>query len=203
MQTPGTPPIPHVGGPILPPGVPTVLIGGLPAAVLGGMATCVGPPDSIVLGSVGVMFGGQPAARMGDSCAHGGTIVGGCPTVLIGDVSPGAPPVVVVTPAVSSPAAAPSSSRQAGALTKAAERGAPFCEVCEQAKEEKKKKEEKKTFVAIELKDEAGAPRAGEKYRVTLPDGTVKEGFLDMEGKARVEGVDPGNCKITFPDLYS
>lgn len=95
MVTPGTPPVPHVGGPITGPGVPTVLIGGMPAAVMGDMCVCVGPPDSIVLGSVGVMIGGKPAARMGDMCAHGGSIVVGCPTVLIGEVSPGGPPAVV------------------------------------------------------------------------------------------------------------
>jgi len=48
MQTPGVPPVPHVGGPIIPPGSPTVLIGGLPAARAGDMATCVGPPDTII-----------------------------------------------------------------------------------------------------------------------------------------------------------
>src|SRR6188508_3108568 len=85
MVTPGVPPVPHVGGPILPPGVPTVLIGGMPAATMGNMCTCVGPPDSIILGSTGVLIGGKPAARMGDSCAHGGTIVLGMPTVLIGE----------------------------------------------------------------------------------------------------------------------
>jgi len=84
MQTPGVPPIPHVGGPILPPGCPTVLIGGRPAARMGDMATCTGPPDSIVMGSATVMIGGRPAARMGDPTAHGGSIVAGCPTVIIG-----------------------------------------------------------------------------------------------------------------------
>jgi uncharacterized Zn-binding protein involved in type VI secretion len=84
MQTPGTPPIPHVGGPILPPGCPTVLIGGIPAARVGDMATCVGPPDSIAMGSSTVMIGGMPAARQGDVTAHGGTISIGCPTVMIG-----------------------------------------------------------------------------------------------------------------------
>lgn len=76
--------VPHVGGPILPPGPPTVLIGGLPAAKLGDMCVCVGPPDSIVAGSGTVMIEGMPAARMGDSTAHGGSIVIGCPTVMIG-----------------------------------------------------------------------------------------------------------------------
>jgi uncharacterized Zn-binding protein involved in type VI secretion len=76
--------VPHVGGPILPPGCVTVLIGGLPAARATDMCTCVGPPDVIALGSTTVLIGGLPAARMGDVTAHGGTIVLGCFTVLIG-----------------------------------------------------------------------------------------------------------------------
>jgi uncharacterized Zn-binding protein involved in type VI secretion len=85
MQDP-TPvgPKPHVGGPITGPGVPNVLIGGMPAAVMGDTATCAGPPDVIVKGSATVLIGGRPAARMGDNCAHGGAIVAGFPTVLIG-----------------------------------------------------------------------------------------------------------------------
>jgi uncharacterized Zn-binding protein involved in type VI secretion len=84
MQTPAVVPIPHVGGPIIGPGVPNVLIGGIPAAVVGDMAVCVGPPDVIVKGSATVMISGRPAARMGDMTAHGGTIVVGFPTVMIG-----------------------------------------------------------------------------------------------------------------------
>ncbi|MBO3274752.1 PAAR motif protein [compost metagenome] len=76
--------VPHVGGPVLGPGVATVLIGGLPAAVVGDSASCSGPPDSIVAGSATVMIGGKPAARMGDSTAHGGSIVLGDFTVMIG-----------------------------------------------------------------------------------------------------------------------
>ena len=76
--------VPHVGGPVIGPGMPTVLIGGMPAAVMGDMCTCVGPPDTIMLGSATVLIGGKPAARMGDMTAHGGLIVLGCPTVLIG-----------------------------------------------------------------------------------------------------------------------
>jgi uncharacterized Zn-binding protein involved in type VI secretion len=76
--------VPHVGGPILPPGAPTVLIGGLPAARVGDMCTCVGPPDVIIPpGSMKVMIGGMPAARMGDMTAHGGVIVLGFPKVMI------------------------------------------------------------------------------------------------------------------------
>jgi len=84
MVTPGLPPIPHVGGPVSAPGAPTVLIGKLPAAKVGDMAVCVGPPDSIVKGSSTVMINNMPAARIGDSTAHGGSIVLGCFTVIIG-----------------------------------------------------------------------------------------------------------------------
>ncbi|KQR12569.1 type VI secretion protein [Xanthomonas sp. Leaf148] len=76
--------VPHVGGPIIGPGAPTVLIGGLPAARIGDSAVCVGPPDSIVMGAPTVIISGQPAARLGDSTAHGGVIALGCFTVLIG-----------------------------------------------------------------------------------------------------------------------
>lgn len=76
--------VPHVGGPVLPPGAPTVFIGGLPAARVGDICVCVGPPDSIVMGSTSVLIGGMPAARLGDTTAHGGTIIIGCPTVIIG-----------------------------------------------------------------------------------------------------------------------
>lgn len=82
MVNPGA--VPHVGGPILPAGEPTVLIGGMPAARVGDIATCTGPPDSIIMGSTSVLIGGMPAARLGDSTAHGGTIVLGEFTVLIG-----------------------------------------------------------------------------------------------------------------------
>ena len=76
--------MPHVGGPVLGPGAPTVLIGGLPAAVVGDNVTCVGPPATVVKGSATVLIAGKPAARMGDTTAHGGMIVLGMPTVLIG-----------------------------------------------------------------------------------------------------------------------
>jgi uncharacterized Zn-binding protein involved in type VI secretion len=75
--------VPHVGGPILPPGGLPVLIGGMPAARVGDMCVCVGPPDVIVLGSFKVMIGGMPAAQLGSMCAHGGAVVMGCPNVII------------------------------------------------------------------------------------------------------------------------
>lgn len=95
--------VPHVGGPILPPGCPTVLIGMLPAARVTDMLTCVGPPDVIVMGSPTVMIGGLMAARMGDPTAHGGSIVLGEMTVMIGETGQGV------------------------ALQAAAQSGAPFC----------------------------------------------------------------------------
>lgn len=98
-------PKPHGGGPVQPPGCPTVMIGGQPAARVGDLATCAGLPDAIVLGSPTVLIGNRMAARLGDPTAHGGLITMGFPTVLIG--IPG----------------------QGAALQAAAAVGAPFCEV--------------------------------------------------------------------------
>ncbi len=137
MVTPGLPPIPHVGGPITGPGCPTVLIGGMPAAVMGDMCVCVGPPDTIIMGSTGVFFGKMPAARMGDPTAHGGTIVLGCPTVLIGETSSGgaggisAMPVSVLQNVMNNvPAKDAQKIAQVIALKDAAADGTPFCEPC-------------------------------------------------------------------------
>ena len=88
MVTPGTPPVPHVGGPVTI-GEPTVLIGMMPAARMGDMCTCVGPPDSIAMGSPTVLIGMMMAARLGDPTIHGGVITLGCPTVLIGESGSG------------------------------------------------------------------------------------------------------------------
>ena len=135
MVTPGTPPVPHVGGPVTGPGAPTVLIGGMPAAVMGDMCVCVGPPDTIIMGSTGVFIGGKPAARMGDPTAHGGMIAIGCPTVLIGEVMPGAPTPTVIpfqmmnTISQMEPKAAVTSG-QILTMKKAAKNGTPFGGKC-------------------------------------------------------------------------
>ena len=84
MVTPGLVPIPHVGGPVIGPGAPTVLIGKLPAAVMGDAAVCVGPPDSFPKGSSTVLICKKPALRVGDVSAHGGLVAIGFPTVMIG-----------------------------------------------------------------------------------------------------------------------
>ncbi len=144
------------GGTIVGPGEATVLIGGMPAAVMGDMCVCVGPPDTIALGSMGVMIGGKPAARMGDTCAHGGTIVVGCFTVLIGEMSPGGGanvnPIVNAfllklkgfeagtaggmadPPSKLVKSAAAQTARQTITMKMAAVTGAPFCAICEELK---------------------------------------------------------------------
>ena len=81
--------VPHIGGPILPPGGVPTFINMLPAARLGDMATCVGPPDAIMAGSISVLIGKKPAARMFDACAHGGLVMWGSLNVLIGGASAG------------------------------------------------------------------------------------------------------------------
>ena len=142
MVTPGTPPIPHVGGPIIGPGCATVLIGGMPAAVMGDMCVCTGPPDTITLGSTGVLIGGKPAARLGDMCGHGGAIVVGCPTVLIGEISPGGLALMrlmliamlLKIKGFEGGEAGALAVRQMLSLQQAAVSGAAFCEVCEAAK---------------------------------------------------------------------
>jgi uncharacterized Zn-binding protein involved in type VI secretion len=77
--------VPHVGGPVIGPGAVTVLVANLPACVVGDQITCVGPPDVAVKGSATVLAAGRPMVRAAmDPTAHGGMIVMGCPTVLIG-----------------------------------------------------------------------------------------------------------------------
>ncbi len=128
--------VPHVGGPILPPGVPTVLTCMLPQANVGTMATCVGPPDVIVKGSLGVFVGGMPAARMLDMTAHGGVIVMGAPTVIIGEVSPASPSagsMAMVAPGAPLLADAGGNVQVAQTVTSliaAGQNGTPFCEHC-------------------------------------------------------------------------
>ena len=218
--------VPHVGGPILPPGEPTVLIGMLPAARMTDMAVCVGPPDSIMMGSPTVLIGNLMAARMGDPTMHGGVIVLGEPTVMIGEVGMGSPVVVTPVPplvllaqamAVPGSTASQSASNAAQSLAQAAQDGTAFIEPCPgwaalnhatgsapPASDESPPvvvSPDKKSWVEIALVDEQGTPVPGEGYRIGLPDGSTVDGSLDAKGQARVEGIDPGTCKITFPNL--
>ncbi|WP_437538975.1 PAAR domain-containing protein [Sorangium sp. So ce726] len=107
-------PVPHVGGPVLL-GESTVLIGFQPAAREGDTLTCVGPPDSVKQGESTVLIGNKPAARMGDPTGHGGVIVAGCPTVMIG------------------------SSAQAETL----KTDEPFCEECERKRKEREARQQR------------------------------------------------------------
>jgi len=244
--------VPHVGGPIVAPGAPTVLIEFLPAARMTDMVTCTGPPDMIMMGSPTVLIEFLMAARMGDPTAHGGVIVLGAPTVMIGEVGMGSPAAVVVPPAAgaggggggagSNAAPGPAetqgspitagasrqdnwtpspfvvapdgvvmqqiaqrSSPAAQALTQAAISGSPFCEVCamQQGPKATALSPNKPSWVEIELVDDQGQPVPDEVYEVRLADGTLFRGTLDGNGQARIEGIDPGTCQITFPDRHS
>lgn len=129
--------VPHVGGPILPPCAITVITGGMPQARVGDMLTCVGPPDVILKGSMGVMVMGQPAARMGDLTAHGGVIIVGFPTVIIGEIGMGGMgPVNMSMVAPSMPAmplegSAADPGQMAKVMIAAGQTGTPFCEQCQ------------------------------------------------------------------------
>lgn len=130
--------VPHVGGPIIPPCSINVLTGSLPQARVTDMLVCVGPPDVIVLGSTGVFVNNLPAARMGDMTAHGGVIVVGLPTVLIGETGGGGgaggggPAGVGTDAGVETPLALAfaDAQSQAQALVEASKSGVPFCEAC-------------------------------------------------------------------------
>jgi uncharacterized Zn-binding protein involved in type VI secretion len=83
-------PTPHMGGPIMPPCAVRVLTENQPQARMTDLASCLGPPDFIATGAATVLVQGLPAARHGDMTSHGGAIMFGCPTVLIGGASAGA-----------------------------------------------------------------------------------------------------------------
>ncbi len=172
---------PHVGGPVMGPGAPTVLIGGMPAAVVGDMCTCASAPDSIILGSMVVLIGGKPAARMGDSTAHGGFIAMGCPTVLIGDGGGGG--------GAGAGAGAAKDLANKKALEKAAKNG-----------DEKTERTNKDDFKAqFTLKDEAEKAVPGVKYEIETSDGQKHTGKTDASGKTEnLTGYTTGDCRVTF-----
>ena len=128
MVSPG--PVPHVGGPVVV-GMPTVLTCFLPQARIGDQCVCVGPPDVIVKGSATVLVGGKPAARLGDSTAHGGVIVVGAPTVLIGDGSSGAGGGGGAGMGMAVPVPFSEPSIQAETMIAAHKQAKPFCRICQ------------------------------------------------------------------------
>jgi len=128
--------VPHVGGPILPPCASTVLTGKLPQARIGDPALCVGPTDVIVKGAFTVLVQGSPAARMGDNTAHGGVIVMGLPTVLIGDAgsaSVGTTGMGKVATILAVEGAGVAPAEMMAVKIAAAKQHLPFCEVCAKA----------------------------------------------------------------------
>jgi uncharacterized Zn-binding protein involved in type VI secretion len=171
-------PKPHVGGPILPAGVPTVFLAGMPAAVVGTTCTCAGPPDTIVRGSATVFIGGKPAARMGDTTMHGGVITAGAPTVLIGDSGGGG-----------------AGTPQAAAMSAARQSAVPFISTSTAASDAAT------VWTEIELVDDDRLPVPGEAFVVTTPDGRSIEGALDANGYARLDGLEPGRYRVDFPRL--
>lgn len=197
--------VPHVGGPILPPGCPTVLIGCMPAACMGDMATCVGPPDSIIKGSATVFIGNKPAARIGDNTAHGGVIVVGCPTVLIGDAGSGGGGGGAGGGAggagasgggggSTSQAAAAAMATQGLADTQPApaDQSGPL---------EPEESPEKKTWIGVKLKDFNDKPVCDQDFEITLEGGQKLSGRTDSEGYARFEDVDPDQGEVAFTKI--
>lgn len=173
-------------------GQPTVLIGGMPAARVADMHVCpmfngpqphVGGP--ITLGSSGVLIGGMPAARQGDMATCAGPpdmIVMGCPTVLIGEVSPASAGV----------AGAAGGAGAAGAQASAA--------TAQHVSNESTTKREH--WVEFEFVDEAGNPVSGVSYELEDPDGNVEEGQLRLDGTVRRDALSGGEATVTLKNVY-
>jgi uncharacterized Zn-binding protein involved in type VI secretion len=186
--------VPHVGGPLLPLGaVPTVLIGGSFAATVGTMCTCAGPPAAIMMGSPTVLIGGKMAARMGDTTAHGGTIVLGCATVLIGESgsgsASGAGKQVKKKLLKGLGAKMAADMENSDALKKAAKDG--------DANANKTTKDDFSAKYA--LKDVAGKPKANIGYTITKPDGEKVTGNTNNNGETeQLQGFTVADCKVSF-----
>lgn len=187
--------VPHIGGPLLPLGaVPNVIIGGSFAATVGTMCFCVGGPSAVVMGSSGVLIGGKMAARMGDMTAHGGSIVIGCPTVLIGETGgggggSGGKGDMIESVFSKVGAAQAKDIANANALTEAASNGNETAE-----------RTDKKDFTAqFTLRDEAGKGVKGVKYEIHTPDGGIHSGKTDGSGKTeQISGYTISECRSTF-----
>ena len=205
MVTPGTPPVPHVGGPVVS-GAPTVLIGFMPAARISDQCICAGPPDVIVKGSATVIICGMPAARIGDSTAHGGVIVAGCPTVLIGDFGSGGaspvPPGMAGSGQASSSQQGPLSSQSgSGGMNISGDQSAAAPPGQAGRQRSNSSADQPKTWITVELRDFFGEPIPNEPVRVTLDRGQVLSGTTDSQGRAHFEGVDPDSGVVTFPNI--
>ena len=200
--------VPHVGGAIMPPGVPTVMIGGQPAAIVTSMCMCAtGPPSPILLGSFGVFIGGMPAARMGSVHSHGGTVMMGCPTVLIGDIGISIGGLLAllanilqglldeafeaseaVAAALAGAYCHPTPGGLAGALAGGGFGPPP-------------KRDVDKHFFKAHVTFANGNPVAGAAYQLKIPNGKIRKGNSRADGNIVEAGLPGGNCELTLTDL--
>jgi uncharacterized Zn-binding protein involved in type VI secretion len=189
MQTPAVVPIPHVGGPVVGPGAVTVWAGGMPVSVFGDLAICVGPPDVMVTGAPTVFAEGRPVVRITDTTAHGGMVIVGLPTVMVGD-SGGAG---------SSQAATMSAAKAGGSAFVRAECNAEAAKAA--AAPAAPPPPTGTGWVEAEFVDRAGKPVPFQRVQVTDAAGVSRIGFSDKDGLVRVAGMAQGPCTITAPDL--
>jgi uncharacterized Zn-binding protein involved in type VI secretion len=206
MQTPAVVPIPHVGGPVSGPGAMTVLAGGLPVCVVGDFLDCVGPPDVAAMGSTTVLAMGRPVVRVLDPTAHGGVYLVGLPTVLVGDASspgqqsstPGAGASSMSTS--EGPSSAPEPTSSTTASTSSSADSAPQSSATATAVSAPWPITGK-AWIEVEVIDLNGAPLPYRHVTVTDAGGTERTTFSDAKGMIRIDGITPGDCKITLPDL--
>ena len=182
--------VPHVGGPVVGPGVPTVLIGGMPAVTMGDMCICTGPPDVIALGSAGVLIGGKPAARMGDITAHGGNIILGCFTVLIGESGGGGG---------GGGAASAKGSKMGANQAKDSKNGQSLKEAAKKGEAIADKTNKDDFKAKFSLTNSKGEAQSGVKYEIKTSDGQVHEGKTNSSGEPEnLSGYTTADCKVTF-----
>ncbi len=190
---PGVVPVPHVGGPVIAT-TATVLIGGLPAAVLGDTCICSGPPDKIIKGSAGVMFGGMPAARMLDNTAHGGMIMIGVPTVLIGEAGGGGG-----GGAGGAMSRIMNKSKQQGKKGLDEVNKKSLLEAAKNKDGLAPKSNQDDLKAMFTLVDEAHKGMSNVDYRIETHDGKIVTGTTDSSGQTSpLSGYLPGDCRVTF-----
>ncbi len=190
MATPAVVPVPHVGGPVKGPGAMTVLAGGQIVCVAGDIAICVGPPDVMCMGSPTVMAMGRPVVRICDQSVHGGMVLIGLPTVMVGD-------------------SGGNGSAQAGTMSAAKAGGSAFTRAECNAKAAASVARGVPSpppatgpaWVEVEVVASDGKPLPYQKVRVIDGGGTARIAFSDTSGIARVDGMAKGECQITLADL--
>lgn len=184
-------PKPHVGGPVAGPSISNVLIGGMPAATVGDMCTCTGPPDSIMMGSSTVLIGGKPAARLGDTTAHGGTIVLGCFTVMIGSGAGGG---------AGGGGGANDQFDQKGAQQLKQEQNSESLKESAKNDNAHADRKTKDDYSAqYTLNDHKGKPKAQVPYEIRMNDNTLHRGRTNEAGQTLpIQGYTVGDGVISF-----